>query len=185
MLMEKLTDRNSAKDLPSTRVADPKIMRSTFGCFASGVTVVTCLNGNNPHGMTANSFISVSLQPARALISIKKSAKMHTVLQASEYFALSVLSENQSGIASHFAGRPQDGFKPIFDHISGVPVIPDAMAWMVCRRSHEVEIDDHKLFIGELIDCDHDETAAPLVFFGGRFATLADNLSTGSLSCTE
>ena len=180
MLMEKLTDRNSATGLPSTRVADPKIMRSTFGCFASGVTVVTCLDGNNPHGMTANSFISVSLKPARALISIKNSAKMHAVLQASEYFALSVLSESQSGIASHFAGRPQDGFEPFFEDKSGVPVIPDAMAWMVCRRSHDMEIDDHRLFIGELIDCDHDEAAAPLVFFGGRFATLADPRPTGA-----
>jgi len=174
MLMEKLTDRDFAKSGPSRRVADPIIMRNTFGCFASGVTVVTCLDESEPHGMTANSFISVSLQPARALISIKKSAKMHAVLQDNEYFGLSVLAESQARVASHFAGKPQDDFNPLFNHKCGVPLIPDAMAWMVCRRSHEVEIDDHRLFIGELIDCDHDETAAPLVFFGGRFAALAD-----------
>lgn len=172
MLMQNFKGSKEPRYMPSDRVADTKALRSTFGCFASGVTVVTCQDDNAPHGMTANSFISVSLNPARALISIKKSAKIHRLLMKNECFGLSVLSADQAEVSSHFAGQPQGDFQPNFNQTCGVPLISDALAWMVCKRSQELDTGDHTLFIGDLIDCDH-KNADPLLFFGGKYAAIA------------
>ena len=157
----------------SERVADPKALRSTFGRFVSGVTVITCRSGNTTHGMTANSFISVSLDPARALVSVRKAARMHALLSGADVFGLSVLSADHSAVSAHFAGAPDADFEPQFNERCGVPVIASSIAWMVCRRDSVVAIGDHSLFIGELIDCDHDPFADPLVYFGGRYGKLA------------
>lgn len=157
----------------SERVADQKALRSTFGRFVSGVTVITCQSDDGVHGMTANSFISVSLDPARALVSVRKAARMHSLLSKSDMFGLSVLSADQAAVSAHFAGAPVSDFEPHFEHRCGVPVIASSIAWMVCRRDHVVAVGDHSLFIGELIDCDHDPVANPLVYFGGRYGKLA------------
>ncbi|MEO0411062.1 MAG: flavin reductase family protein [Pseudomonadota bacterium] len=152
---------------------DTRFLRNAFGRFASGVTIVSCQSDIGIHGMTANSFISVSLEPARALISVAKSAQMHERLMRQERFGLSVLSEGQSDISTHFAGRPIAGLTPDFEYQFDVPVLAGALSWMVCKRQSEVEIGDHTLFIGDLIDCGYKEEQAPLVYFGGRYNALA------------
>lgn len=168
--MHKITKSDDI-GIPSGRVADPLVLRSTFGCFASGVTVVTCQGKDAHHGMTANSFISVSLEPARALVSIKKSAKMHGLLMRNEYFGLSVLNAQQADVSSHFAGQQQPHFEPEFREICGVPLIAGSLAWMVCKKVQAVATGDHTLFIADLMDCDHID-ADPLVFFGGKYASI-------------
>jgi flavin reductase (DIM6/NTAB) family NADH-FMN oxidoreductase RutF len=157
----------------SDRVADQAALRRTFGRFVSGVTVITCTAATGVHGMTANSFISVSLDPARALVSVRKAARMHDILLRSEFFGLSILNADQAEVSTHFAGAPGSEIKPQFEYRRGVPVVPAAIAWMVCRRDHVVPIGDHALFIGELVDCDHDPAATPLIYFGGRYGKLA------------
>lgn len=174
MLMSQIADISPKSHRAVTeRVTDQTALRTTFGRFVSGVTVITCGSRSDTHGMTANSFISVSLNPARALISVRKAAKMHALLESSEFFGLSILNEDQSDVSAHFAGAPNDGFEPRFEERCGVPVIASSIAWMVCRRDEIVPIGDHSLFIGNLIDCDHDHDASPLIYFGGRYGQLA------------
>ena len=44
--------------------SDPRTLRDALGCFATGVTVVTCLTSEGvPVGLTATSFTSLSLDP--------------------------------------------------------------------------------------------------------------------------
>ncbi len=154
------------------RIADRGLLRGTFGRFASGVTVITSKVGEDIHGMTANSFVSVSLEPALALISVKKSTRMHEILEEADSYALSVLAAGQANVSAHFAGATDSGFLPVFEDHEEMPVIADAIAWMVCRKIKQVEIGDHSLFIGELVDCDHVQDADPLIFFGGNYGKL-------------
>ncbi len=88
--------------LPS--VVDTKQLRRTLGAFATGVTVVT-VGGDNPHGMTANSFTGVSLDPPLVLICVERHAIMHACLERRGMFAVSVLAAGQESIARHFADR--------------------------------------------------------------------------------
>ena len=159
-------------DLPA-HMRDTRFLRNTFGRFASGVTVLTCAADAQVHGMTANSFVSVSLEPARALISVDRRARMHGLMAQTDHFGLSVLSEHQAHISAHFAGKPDAGFTPRFDYAGDVALIAGALAWMACAREQAIDIGDHTLFIGRLLDCGFAHEGLPLLYFGGRYAALA------------
>src|SRR5262245_58719394 len=55
-------------------------LRQTLGMFATGVTVITTLAKEQVHGMTANAFMSVSLEPPLILISVDRRTKMCDLL---------------------------------------------------------------------------------------------------------
>ena len=162
--------QDSAKK--NEQLGNPSYLRNMFGRFASGVTVVSCDVGGSVHAMTANSFVSVSLDPARALVSVARSAKMHTLLNEGCGFGVSILKDGQASVSNHFAGRPADGDLPEFKHVAGVPVLADALAWMVCCPDRQFDVDDHTLFVGRLLDCGYQDNVEPLLFFGGKYAAL-------------
>lgn len=154
-------------------VTDPLLLRNMFGRFASGVTVISCEMDGKIHGMTANSFVSVSLDPPLALISINRSARMHELLSQTDRFGLAILGEDQADMSTHFAGRPIDGYQPDFDRIEETPVLRNALAWMVCVHETHFDVGDHTLFIGRLIDCGYQEETNPLLYFSGQYGALA------------
>ena len=64
--------------------------------FATGVTVITTLAGDQIHGMTANAFMSVSLQPPLILISVDRRARMNRFLREDVRFGVNVLAEGRA-----------------------------------------------------------------------------------------
>ena len=80
--------------------------RRTLGMFATGVTVITTQVGEQIHGMTANAFMSVSLQPPLILISVDRRAKMNNLLGEGVRYGVSVLEERQSVLSDRFGRRP-------------------------------------------------------------------------------
>src|SRR5574338_1232459 len=75
---------------------DPRTLRDALGCFATGVTVVTCLDDSrNPAGITVNSFTSVSLDPPLLLVCIHKQAASAPALIGASHFAINVLQTEQ------------------------------------------------------------------------------------------
>ena len=85
---------------------DPAMaFRRTLGMFATGVTIITTQAGDQVHGMTANAFMSVSLQPPLVLISVDKRAKMNALLHEGVRFGVNVLADDQRELSDHFAGR--------------------------------------------------------------------------------
>ena len=76
---------------------DPSLaFRRTLGMFATGVTVLTTRVGEQVHGMTANAFMSVSLQPPLVLISIDRRARMCGMLHEGTHYGVSVLAQDQA-----------------------------------------------------------------------------------------
>jgi flavin reductase len=153
--------------------ADPQFLRAMFGRFASGVVVVTCGSGEAVHGMTANSFTSVSLDPALGLVSLARACRMHGRLVAEKRFGVSVLAAGDSHVSNHFAGRPVDGYRPRFEARHDVGLLCEALAWMIFETVAEHPAGTHTLFVGRLIDCGYRANADPLIFFGGRYVALA------------
>lgn len=151
---------------------DPRTLRTLFGHFASGVVVVTCGAGADVHGMTANSFVSVSLSPPLLLIGIRREARMHERMRAEPHFGISVLAEDQGNLSRHFAGQPVPGLTPRFIERAGVPILADSLAWMACTRHDEWTTDTHTLFIGRLLDGGHAREGRPLLFYGGGYHAL-------------
>ena len=101
-------------------VADTRLLRRAFGAFATGVTVVT-VGGADPHGMTANSFTAVSLDPPLVLVCVERVAFMHNLLPKAGMFGVSVLAAGQAAVARHFADRSRPLGPEQFDVIDWRP----------------------------------------------------------------
>lgn len=139
-----------------------------MGKFATGVTVITTVFGDKVHGMTANAFMSVSMDPKLITVSVDEKAHMHAKIQQASKFAVSILAEEQSATSMHFAGQGEK--KDIeFAWLHGVPVIKDALANIVCEVYNSYKVGDHTLYIGKVIDLSL-RKGEPLVFFQGKYA---------------
>ncbi|KXK59082.1 flavin reductase [Micromonospora rosaria] len=150
-------------------------LRAVMGMFATGVTVVT--SGRDlPHGMTANAFTSVSLDPAMVLVCVKRSSVMHDTVLAQGTFAVSILGAEQEGLARYFANssRPRDEreFETVPCHPgpqTGTPIVAGNVAWVECKLAAVYDGGDHSIFLGSVLATGRGETSDALLFHGGRF----------------
>src|SRR5688500_7223834 len=132
---------SSFDDVPAPRAVemapelgdDPRIaLRRTLGMFATGVTVITTREGDQVHGMTANAFMSVSLEPPLVLISVDRRTRMCGLLYGGRNFGVSVLCATQSELSDRFAGRPNPAApEPRFEMIHDTPLVDGALAHFV------------------------------------------------------
>lgn len=163
---------------PSAEVADSKLLRRTFGAFATGVTVVT-VGGAAPHGMTANAFTSLSLDPPLLLVCIGRDAIMHGSLGGARSFGVSVLAADQEAVARHFADRWRPLGPAQFEAVdwlpgplTGAPLICGALARFECDLWRTYDGGDHTIFIGKLLTLDRQAGRDALLFFCGQFHQL-------------
>lgn len=155
---------------------DTKDLRNLFGCFATGVTVVTTLDKNgNKVGMTANSFSSLSLNPPLLLWSIAKSSSHFSVFVEADYFAVHILTAQQEKQAKNFSQKEYDRFgtSSYSIGIGGCPLIDDCYAVFECRTFNRVDnAGDHVILIGEIEKASATESE-PLIFHKGKYASLS------------
>jgi flavin reductase (DIM6/NTAB) family NADH-FMN oxidoreductase RutF len=156
-------------------IEDPKELRRAFGAFATGVTVVT-IGGETPHGMTANSFTSVSLDPPLVLVCVGRNAVMHDLLLAQGSFGVSVLAAHQQTAAKHFADRRRPLGAAQFDAVgwtpgreTGAPLIAGALARFECELYRSYDGGDHSIFVGRVVSLERSLDQDGLLFFQGRF----------------
>lgn len=167
-------------DLGSGLEGDPAIaFRRTLGMFATGVTVLTTRAGDEVHGMTANAFMSVSLQPPLVLISLDRRARMCGLLHEGTRYGVSVLESAQSGLSDRFAGRPGENLpEPAFELVHDTPLVEGALAHLVARVVRSYWGGDHSLFLGHVEYARFGE-GRPLLFHGGRYERLPDDPPDG------
>ena len=146
--------------------------RQVMGRFATGVTVVTTVERDVVHGMTANGFLSVSLRPPLVLVSLGR-CRMNEMLPRSGRYGISVLSHEQQHFAAHFAAQRASPVEPTFTWQRGLPLLEGALAHLVCRVVDVHRAGDHVLWIGEVEYLDHRDDE-PLLFYTGRFGTMRE-----------
>jgi flavin reductase (DIM6/NTAB) family NADH-FMN oxidoreductase RutF len=148
--------------------------RKAMGCFATGVTIITLDDGGQVHGMTANAFTSVSLDPQLVLVCVDHKAQTHAHLHAKKRFGVNVLAENQQAISEYYSDpdrTPPDVAKAgaSFDRTRhGTPVLHGALAYLECRLHTAQDAGDHTIFIAEVEDVVVRE-GSPLLFFRGKY----------------
>ena len=167
---------DEAPDVTNEQGDDPAVaLRKTLGMFATGVTVITTLKGEQVHGMTANAFMSVSLEPALVLISVDRRTKMCGFLHEGSHYGVSVLCATQSKLSDRFAGRPCDDCPvPRFDLVRDTPLVDGALAHFVARVERSYWGGDHSLFLGR-VEYARTNTGTPLLFHGGRYASVGNS----------
>lgn len=153
------------------------LYRECLGRFVTGVAVVSCFTEDEQgergrHGLTVNSFTSVSLDPPLVLVSVQRSARSHALLSG-RGFTVNVLGAEQQDLAWHFAGRPR--LDPPWVDGSHAPRLLGALAHLECTPWAEYDGGDHTLFLGRVQAFEH-RAGDALSFVGGRFTTIPESL---------
>lgn len=146
-------------------------LRDMFGQFASGVTVIACGEPGEEHGMTANAFMSVSLDPPLVLVSLQNDSRMRDRLEPGSRFGVSILAEDQQAASDHFAGRAEDPNVVRFERKGSAPVLAGALASIACSVERRQPAGDHTIYIARVEAFDR-TAGTPLVFFGGAYRTI-------------
>lgn len=152
---------------------DDRKFRTAMGKFATGVTVIATEVEGDVHGMTANAFMSVSLDPKLVVVSIGENAKILNKIKESKIFTVNILAADQQELSMIFAGQLKEHKKVTFDRLDGKPVLAGAVAQIACEVSAEHVEGDHTLFIGKVTDI-HLEDAEPLLFYSGKYRSLTE-----------
>jgi flavin reductase (DIM6/NTAB) family NADH-FMN oxidoreductase RutF len=166
-------------DTPSTLTQAE--FRKALGCFATGVTVITVDREGEVHGMTANAFTSVSLDPMLVLVCVDHRARTHAHLHAKKRFGINVLCESQRTISEYYARAAEthqhaEEAGARFDRTRhGTPVLRGALAYLECRLQSAHEAGDHTIFIAEVEDATVGE-GNPLLFFRGKYQEIGKEI---------
>jgi 3-hydroxy-9,10-secoandrosta-1,3,5(10)-triene-9,17-dione monooxygenase reductase component len=152
-------------------VPDDKQFRSVLGHFATGVTIITAMDGEEPVGMAANSFTSLSLDPPLVLFCVAHTSSTWPRIEQAGTFAINILGEGHEELSQLFAMKGADRFSktPWRIGVSGAPVLEEAIAYLDCRFEAEYPGGDHKIIVGRVLDLDMREGARPLLFFKGGY----------------
>ncbi|ARI78683.1 flavin reductase family protein [Halobacillus mangrovi] len=147
---------------------DDRMFRTAMGKFATGVTVIASEVDGQVHGMTANAFMSVSLDPKLILISIDKRAKMNEVIQKASKFTVNILSGDQKEMSMIFAGQIKENKHVEFETFEDLPVIENSLVSLACNVYQAHEAGDHTLYVGEVINLNVQD-GEPLAFYEGKY----------------
>jgi flavin reductase (DIM6/NTAB) family NADH-FMN oxidoreductase RutF len=146
-----------------------------MGRFPHGVAVVTVDVRGQRVGLTIASLVSLSLEPPLIGVAIRRDAALHELLRESDEFAVSLLAEDQEGLAQHFAR----GVPPIalwegiaLRETAGPPQLDGAVGWLRCRVSEAHETGDHSFFVGEVESAEQGPAEQPLVFHRQGYSAL-------------
>ena len=145
-------------------------LREVMRTFPQGVVVVTAMGSEGPRGITVSSFISLSLDPPRVLVSIAKESKAHDAIDRGR-FGVSVLADDQGAISDHFA-RPNLTSEEQFRGVAAEgepPKLSGCLSYLECRVVARVAALDHTLFIGEVERAGFGREGKPLVFFSRQY----------------
>ena len=154
---------------------DSRTLRDALGCFATGVTVVTCVDpAGRPTGLTVNSFTSVSLDPPLILVCVHKMAAAAEPLAGASHFAINVLQREQQPASIQFSTRAEDRFgsTPWSCGEAGAPILEDSLGVFECERFAVYDGGDHHILVGQVVKASFDAGLDPLLYFRGRYRRL-------------
>jgi flavin reductase (DIM6/NTAB) family NADH-FMN oxidoreductase RutF len=148
--------------------------RRVCGRFATGLTVATVLDAQGqPHGLTVNSFASVSLEPPLVLVCLGREVSVLDAFDAVGFFGINMLAAGQRDLAERFARHGLDRFAgvPWRRGVTGAPLLEGVLATVECAVHQRIPAGDHEILLGEAL---HSTVAegSPLVFFASNYRIL-------------
>lgn len=151
-----------------------RLYRDALGRFATGVTLITTMGPEGPIGFTANSFASLSLDPALVLWSPAKTSQRYPLFAEARHYAIHVLGKDHADLPGRFS-RGGPGFTDLDwqCNTEGVPVLPGLIARFDCVQHATHEGGDHLIIVGQVLRLALEE-GEPLVFVKGKFGGFAN-----------
>ncbi len=147
--------------------------RDVLGQYASGVTVVTSMQGDNPVGMTCQSFTSVSLDPPLVAFLPMKTSRAFAAIRLTRRFCVNFLSIEQTEVSNRFASLSENKFEDVDwkPTNGGMPRLENTVGWVDCIVQQVYEAGDHYLVIGKVEELDTGDASDPLLFHRGQYRT--------------
>jgi flavin reductase (DIM6/NTAB) family NADH-FMN oxidoreductase RutF len=145
--------------------------------WTTGVSIVCSQHDNFVHGMTVNSFSSVSLDPPIISVTLAKHTRTLHLVQESGKFTVSILSFDQQSIADRFAGKiPEDDdrFHGLETNIlpSGLITLRHALAWLECKVRSQIPFENSTLLLADVLYASINQAGRPLVYHNRGYYSL-------------
>jgi flavin reductase (DIM6/NTAB) family NADH-FMN oxidoreductase RutF len=156
--------------MPNANI-ESRQFRRAMGKFATGVTVVSYIRDNEPAAMTANAFMSLSMDPPMVLIAARNPSRFASAVSAGEHIGISFLREEQESLSSHFGGRSNPQLSSPFRLDLEVPVIEGALVQIVAKVHSVFPGGDHLIYTAE-VEWLEEADGRPLLFFSGKYKQL-------------
>lgn len=153
-------------------------LRAAMRRWTTGVSIVTSRVEETAHGMTVNSFGSISLDPPLVTVTMNHNTRTQFLVEQSGIFAVTVLSMLQQPLAELFAGRVDDHGDRMagldtFTLVTGAPLIQGGLAFVDCRVAHRYDMNHATMYIGEVVAAETGpEELPPLVYYRRAFTGL-------------
>lgn len=157
---------------------DSEQLRAAMRAWTTGVTVVTTVHNGLKHGMTVNSFTSISLDPPLITISLQRSSHTRELVAESGVFGLTILAAGQKAVSDLFAGRAgqdEERFHAVETEtlVTGSPLIKGGLAWLDCRIVETFDAGMNTLFIAEVEAARYEGGGTPLVYHNREYWNLS------------
>ena len=151
--------------------------KAAVGKYPTGITIVSTKHDNRFYGFTANSFTSVSLDPALISFCLNVKSASFDAFFSTKYFAINILSNYQIDLATRFASSNIDKFQNVSftENNFGVPLVSNVLSWIECEKYKHVECGDHYIFIGKALKVtvnNNLDFISPLVYYGKSYKEL-------------
>ena len=137
-----------------------KRRRRVLWKMPSGLYVLGSTDGaDRRNGMTINWVTQVTFEPKLVAVSIEQAAFTHDLVSASRVFSLNFISTEDRAIVRKFTKPVEvdlavptlNGF-PFHAGVTGAPILDQAVAYVDCEVRHQLDLGDHTLFVGEIVD---------------------------------
>jgi flavin reductase (DIM6/NTAB) family NADH-FMN oxidoreductase RutF len=153
-------------------------LRGVMRRWATGVTIVTSRFGDVQHGMTVNSFTSISLDPAYVTVTLANNTRTYSLVTLAGIFGVTILSDQQGALCDLFSGRePESGSRftglETFSLVTGAPLISGGLAYLDCRIVEHFRMPAATLFVGEVVAARSSEAVNTLIYFNRQYHSLS------------
>jgi flavin reductase (DIM6/NTAB) family NADH-FMN oxidoreductase RutF len=150
--------------------------RDVMARVPAGVVIISARTEEGYRGMTASSFVSISLDPPMVLVGLERETATRVAVAATRAFNVSVLTRSQEFIADRFAGRAptiEASWRDVPHHLgaNGLPLIEGCAAWLECRLVEIRPAGDHDICVGEVAAATAG-SGDPLILWDRAFWTL-------------
>ena len=157
---------------------DTTSFKQTLAHFTAGVTIITTLYENQPIGITATAFTSLSMEPPLILVNLSKGLFTHQAVSESGVFAVNLLSSTQKELGMRFAGmipNVADRFAGVKTEtaVTGCPLLKESLGWLDCRTWAAYDGGDHTIFVGKVVAAHAANDGTPLVYHNRQWQQTA------------
>ncbi|MCL2715208.1 MAG: flavin reductase family protein [Alphaproteobacteria bacterium] len=148
-------------------------LREAFRRVAATVHVIGVkLSDGRFFATTATAVTSVAFDPPTLLVCLNRSTVIAEAILQADIFTVSTLTASQKHIAAACAGQMEHEKREAYFTLSprlNAPLLIDAQAAFVCRRTQSATCGTHSIVWGETVEASSKPAVEPLLYLNGQY----------------